>query len=76
MSDPVLLKLVGSAERVEARLAAVDDKLDAAIERLNNHADRIKSLEHREARRTGFVAACVAIVGTLGVERLFRYFGG
>lgn len=70
-SDPVLLELVRSAERVEARLIGVDEKLDDAVKRLNDHSKRLHGLERWRAA----IAGAVGVI-TMGAGYILHQLKG
>ena len=68
--DEHIAKLIAAVARVEEGVRGLDEKLEAmrqaSIKRLDNHAERINSLEASRDKRTGAARLSLAAVGILG----------
>ena len=75
-NDAVLLRLVGAAERVEAKIDALSERVGAVTGRMDGHEVRIRGLERFQWMNNGIAAAGGTIVGLLGIDRVMKLFGG
>lgn len=74
-----MMQIAREQGEVASALKALTDELRNGFargtKRIDEQDQRLRDLERKEARRTGVVAACLAMVSFLGVERLLRALG-
>lgn len=72
-NDDILLKLGEISADVRAAKESVERVEKATTNRLNNHSDRIRSVEASRSRGRGILGTLTFMLSLVGLERLIHW---